>query len=586
MKLKSAEPVDRQSDLIPLSRAQYGMWLADNLPGRQAMNIAHYVEIEGPIDVDAFAIAVNDAGHETESLMIRVVETDGVPYQFVDHSLTHSESVLDVSGESDPFAAAMEWMRRDYNTKVVDLSRDQLTTTRLIRIAEDRYLWYGRAHHLIIDGYGAFNVLTRIAEHYNALVEGQPPAPWEAAGLCDISEAEHAYRASSRFNKDKAYWLGKVADLPAPTSLSGRTARWSKVDRVSGLELPSQLSDLLDRFSDNLQASAAQVVVAAFAAFLARMTGSNDVVLSMPVSGRVTKRLRNAAAMLANMVPIRFTVDATTTVEELVRASVSEIVLAMRHQLYRFEDLRRDSSALDASANSFGPIVNILFFDSEIRLGSAVGRYRALTSGTLDDLQLNLYRSGADAPLLIELHGNANLYSQDELDAHAYRFIAFLQRVMDSPLETALIAIPLVDAAEEARMVGELAGSDGATSTATLVDLLTRQADVTPSAVAVTSGETTLTYRPHPHRTRGGPGLAGSDRDATRCRSHRRHAGRAENRRRVLAVGSSASGRSAGVRAERRRSGRRRDHSRYARARARRPGPGSGVRRRCRRGRW
>ena len=495
MNLKSAETVDLPSELIPLSRAQYSMWLADNLPGGQAMNIAHYVEIEGPIDADAFARAVTDAGHETESVVVRVVERDGVPYQFVDRSITHDESVLDVSEESDPFAAAMEWMRRDYNSKAVDLSRDRLAVTRLIRIAEDRYLWYGRAHHLVVDGYGAFNVWTRMAEHYNALIEGRAPRPLDAIGLRDIVAGEQAYRASSRFESDRAYWLDKVSGLPTPASLSGRTARPSKLEHVAGLELPSQLSEALDRFSGSLKASPAQVVVAAFAAFLARMTGGDDVVLSMPVSGRVTKRLRNAAAMLANMVPIRFTVDATTTVEQLIRASVTELVSAMRHQLYRFEDLRRESNVLDASANSFGPIVNILFFDSEIRLGSAVGRYRALTSGTLDDLQLNLYRSGADAPLLVELHGNANLYSQDELDAHARRFVDFLQRLMGSPIDTELSAIPLVAPAEEARIVGELAGRDGAVTTATLVDLLTRQAAATPSAIAVTSGDTTLTYR-------------------------------------------------------------------------------------------
>ncbi|MEU7767439.1 amino acid adenylation domain-containing protein, partial [Nocardia sp. NPDC049190] len=495
MNLKSAGTAEGDLGLIPLSTAQYGMWFADNMPGGPAVNIAQYVEIEGSLDIDAFSRAVNSAALETESLVVRVVESDGRPYQFVDRSIIYDEAVLDLGDEDDPFAAAMEWMRRDYNTKAVDLSRDRLTAMRLIRLAEDRYLWYGRAHHLVIDGYGAFNVVTRIAEHYNALVEGRAPTRLVAARLRDIVETERAYRTSPRFETDKAYWLDKVADLPTPASLSGRTARWSKVDRVAGQQLPSQLSDTLDRFADELEASPAQVVIAAFAAFLGRMTRTDDVVLSMPVSGRVTMRLRNAAAMLANMVPIRLAVDPTTTVEQLVRASVSELISAMRHQLYRFEDLRRESNALDAAANSFGPIVNILFFDSEIRLGSAVGRYRALTSGALDDLQLNLYRSGADAPLLIELHGNANLYGQDELESHAQLFIDFLRRLMESPLDTPVADIQLVRPADESRIIGELAGHDGELPSATLVDLLTRQAVATPSAVAVTSGETELTYR-------------------------------------------------------------------------------------------
>ncbi|WP_411550505.1 condensation domain-containing protein, partial [Nocardia jinanensis] len=495
MNLRSAAPVDHDLELIPLSRAQYSMWLADNLPGRPNVNIAHYVEIEGEVDVELLTEAVNIVGRETESLVVRVVECDGRPYQFVDRSIIYAEPLLDLSDADDPYEAGMAWMRRDCSTRAVDLSRDRLAVTKLIRIGEDRYLWYARAHHLIIDGYGAFNVISRMIEHYNAILEGRQPPPLVAADLRAIAEADRAYHESPRFETDRAYWRAKVADLPSPVSLSGRAARWSDNDHVAGRRLPDQLSEMLDRFAGNLHASPAQVVVAAFSAFLARMTGSDDVVLSMPVSGRVTRRLRHAAAMLANMVPIRFTVTPETTVAELIGASVTELVSAIRHQLYRFEDLRRDSNIAETGANSFGPVVNILFFDTEIRLGSAFGRYRALTSGALDDMQLNLYRPGADGPLLLELHGNTNLYSPEELEQHTTRFVEFLQRLLESPLDTPVTDIPLVDSAEERRIVGELAGRDGVIADTTLVDLLARRAAANPDAVAVTFGSTALTYR-------------------------------------------------------------------------------------------
>ncbi|MGW8654145.1 hypothetical protein ACWGMO_32555, partial [Nocardia salmonicida] len=92
----------------------------------------------------------------------------------------------------------------------------------------------------------------------------------------------------------------------------------------------------------------------------------------------------------------------------------------------------------------FGPVLNILFFDSEIRLGDAVGRYHALTSGALEDLQINLYRTGPDAPLLIELHGNGNLYSRRDIDAHADRFIEFLRRFIEADADERVVELPLV----------------------------------------------------------------------------------------------------------------------------------------------
>ena len=40
-------------------------------------------------------------------------------------------------------------------------------------------------------------------------------------------------------------------------------------------------------------------------AFVSRMTGNDDVVLTLPVTGRATARIRNAGGMLANTLPVR-----------------------------------------------------------------------------------------------------------------------------------------------------------------------------------------------------------------------------------------------------------------------------------------
>ncbi|MFC6010622.1 amino acid adenylation domain-containing protein, partial [Nocardia lasii] len=480
-------------DLIPLSSAQYGMWFADSAHSGAATNIAQYVEIEGPIDVALFNQAVHLACEETESLMVRIVEVDGRPYQLVDRDITFNELVLDFSADADPRAAALEWMRADY-TRPVDITQHQLAVTRLLKVGDDRHLWYARAHHLVIDGYGAFNVVSRIGEYYNALSEGREPSRLVAAHLRDIATEEQTYRSSSRFETDRRYWLDKVVGLPAPAGLSGRVARAGTVDEVAARELPADLCALLDRRSAELDASAAQVVVAAFAAFFTRMTGADDVVLSVPMSARVTMKLRNAAAMLANMVPIRFGVDDTTTVSQLVRASVNELVSALRHQRYRFEDLRRESDAIDNSANTFGPVLNILFFDSEIRLGDAMGHYHALTSGALEDLQINLYRTGPDAPLRIELHGNDNLYTQREIDSNADGFLDFLHRFLAVGSDARVVDLPLVTAERERAIIAASAGAPGAAPTETLVDSLARQAHSTPMAEAVTADGDTLTY--------------------------------------------------------------------------------------------
>ena len=42
----------------------------------------------------------------------------------------------------------------------------------ILRVADDHYFWYTRAHHVIMDGFGAVTFMDRVATIYSAMVEG------------------------------------------------------------------------------------------------------------------------------------------------------------------------------------------------------------------------------------------------------------------------------------------------------------------------------------------------------------------------------------------------------------------------------
>ena len=49
--------------------------------------------------------------------------------------------------------------------------------------------------------------------------------------------------------------------------------------------------------------------MAAFALYFARGTGTEDVVLSLPVTARTNRVLRGSGGMISNVVPLRLAVD-------------------------------------------------------------------------------------------------------------------------------------------------------------------------------------------------------------------------------------------------------------------------------------
>src|SRR5690606_8276591 len=375
---------------FPLSAAQRGIWFAQHVAGDTPISIAQYIELAGPIDPTALADAARRAGREFGTGYLRLIEVDGHPFQLVDPTLADSILELALRGEPAPEAAAHTWMRAEYATPL-ELTRDRLVRMALLRLGTDRWFWYSRIHHIVLDGMGALAMVQRTAELYNAAVEGRQAPPGKAEDLRRIVDADLAYRSSDRFAADRDYWRDHLAGMADPVNLASRTAEVeAHPARVAGA-LPEEAAALLDEVAEAAGSGMAPTVVAAFAAYLSAMTGAGEVVLSLPVSARITATLRRSGGMIANVVPLRLRLSPAMTVGAAILAAQGELTGALRRQRYRQEDIVRDLGWAMDEAASFGPTVNLMMADTRITLGAVVGRLHVLTSGLIDDLFVNLY---------------------------------------------------------------------------------------------------------------------------------------------------------------------------------------------------
>ncbi|WP_062985006.1 non-ribosomal peptide synthetase [Nocardia anaemiae] len=477
---------------FPLSAAQRGIWFAQHIAGDTPISIAQYVELVGELDLDALAEAARRTGREFGTGYIRLVDVDGQPYQYIDTSLADEPLVIDLRDEPDPVAAAQAWMRAEYAAPL-DLMRDRLVSMAMLRIADDRWFWYSRMHHIVLDGMGALALVQRTGEIYNALVEGKEPPPGKAEPLQKIVDADLAYRSSDRFEADREYWREHLAGMADPVNLAGREAEVdAPPNRVSGA-LPSATAELLDTVAKAADSGVAPTIVAGFGAYLAAMTGAPEVILSLPVSARTTASLRRSGGMVANVVPLRLTLTPTTTVGSVIGATQRELTGALRRQRYRQEDIVRDLGWAMDEATSFGPAVNLMMVDTRIQLGAVTGRLHVLTSGLIDDLFLNLYPGVGGESTHIDLQGNGNLYSTEELAAHHARFLMFLHRFLAAGPDAPLCTVHVASEEEQSRLV-PARGPEGVAAR-TLPELIAAGVALDPEAVALRYGDTQMTYR-------------------------------------------------------------------------------------------
>ncbi|OUC79804.1 amino acid adenylation domain-containing protein [Gordonia lacunae] len=466
--------VDETIEVLPLTAAQRGMWFAESLSSEYSVNIAQYVDIRhapGGLDVELFAQCCVEVGKLVESPFVRLTEIDGIPMQYVDVDFDQTVDILDFRSEPDPVAAATEWMQAEYR-QPVDLLNDQFIIVSILLISDERTFWYNRAHHIIIDGYAALSIMRRTVDRYNALRRGEEPRDKAPATMADIVAYEETYQGSTRRETDRAHWLERVADLPERVTLSkvGTTGSLSFDNVVSSAALDPERQRRYETLAGELNSSLAVLMTSAFGAFLARMSNHDDIVLSLPVTGRATAKIKISGGMVSNILPIRLREVSSKSVRELIQTAQLELTGALRHQRYRSDDIRRDAG-LDQSSVSFGPTINMVFFDEQVAIDGTDMEYRILTSGILEDLLINLYQSSPGAPLVVDLHGNPHLYSPAELDALHGRFLTFLDRFLsDAALDTPVADVGLlVDS--DTRLLEALPQPRPRASTSTLVEL-------------------------------------------------------------------------------------------------------------------
>ena len=483
-------------ETFPLSPAQLGIWYAQHLDPSVPITIAQYVDIEGDLDLRVLRRASTMGAREIESGFVRIVEVGADPMQVVDHSMSDPLYVIDLRESPDPEAAAADWMLHEYS-KALDLFEDRLIYAAVLHIGERRYYWYTRVHHLILDGFGAMTFMNRVAAIYTAWMQGTEPGPAKASGLRKLYDAEVSYRDSTRFVNDREYWAGRVAGLETETSLTGRSAAPAARNRLDSAALDARTSELLDAATVTPDVTPAMLLIAAFAAFLAQSTDSEDVVLSLPVTARTTAMMRRSGGMVSNIVPLRLRIGGTTTIGEIldeVRLAVSG---ALRHQRYRHEDIRRDNAAAGTSIDRdlFGPIVNIMLFGREIVLDDATGALNILTTGVVEDLAVNLYDSVGESRLHVDFEANPNLYTADVATANHARFLAFFTRFLEADSDTRGWDVPLLDSDERKQVLtGWNSTQHRVDSDATLVSMFERTATALADAPAITFEDEDLSY--------------------------------------------------------------------------------------------
>ncbi|MBF6484426.1 amino acid adenylation domain-containing protein, partial [Nocardia otitidiscaviarum] len=494
-------------DRIPLSLAQQRMWFLNQFDTASAANnIPFAIRLTGALDIAALRAAIGDLVRRHETLRTVYPAVDGTGYQVV---LPAEQAIPELEPQVVEPERVADWLT-GLALRGFDVAAEVPLRIELAEIGRDDYVIAVVVHHIAADGASVGPFMRDLLAAFFARRGGEAPT-WEplAVQYADYTLWQRAllgdeHEPGSLAANQIAYWretlagipdrLDLPADRPRPSIASGRGA-------VYTFEIDAALHARLTELAHDSGASPFMVVHGALAALLARLSGTDDIVIGTPVAGRGERELDDLIGMFVNTLVLRTRVDAGASFADLLENAKETDLAAFSHAELPFERLVEILDPVRSQAHH--PLFQVALFFHNIETPRM--ELPGLTAEAVEfdgavakfDLQLSVIpreRDGAADGMTAVFTYATDLFDEVTVAEFAQRLVRVLTAVADDP-STALGEIDLLDAAERERILHHWNDTAHPIAPELLLDEYRRAVRRHPDAVAVVYEGAELTYR-------------------------------------------------------------------------------------------
>jgi amino acid adenylation domain-containing protein len=355
-------------------------------------------------------------------------------------------------------------------------------------------------HHIVADGWSFRIMFDELSADYEAISRGggpvaaEPPIQYVDFAIWQVEHAEEGgYTAAERF------WRAELADassaLPLPTD-APYPARQVFAGQAVSTTIDGGLADQLRQLATGQGTTLFAVLLTAYSVVLARLTGSDDLLIAVPMAARVKRETESVVGLFMNTVVIRVQIDRDGTLGELLRSVHAATVRAMEHQDLPFARVvelvkpNRDPARL--------PLVQVMFAMEKSWAvpdrGGLRWRPKLMENGTAK-FEIELTVTDAPAGPQVRITYNTALFESATAERLARNLLTALARMAATP--TAKTSDLFVLAEREAAALAQWNATAKPSPTGddvTLRDLFEQQAMRTPDAIAVIDDQGELSY--------------------------------------------------------------------------------------------
>ncbi|BCV70844.1 plipastatin non-ribosomal peptide synthetase PpsC [Bacillus subtilis] len=487
---EAIKPAEKQ-ETYPVSSAQKRIYVLQQLEdGGTGYNMPAVLELEGKLNLERMDRAFKELIKRHESLRTAFEQdAGGDPVQRIHDEVpfTLQTTVLGERTEQEAAAAFI---------KPFDLSQAPLFRAQIVKVSDERHLLLVDMHHIISDGVSVNILIREFGELYN-----NRKLPALRIQYKDYAVWQEGFKTGDAYKTQGAYWLkqleGELPVLDLPADHARPPMRSFAGDKVS-FTLDQEVTSGLYKLARENGSTLYMVLLAAYTAFLSRLSGQEDIIVGSPIAGRPHKDLEPILGMFVNTLALRTRPEGGKPFVQYLQEVRETAMEAFEHQDYPFEELvDKLELTRDMSRN---PLFDVMFvlqnMDQEsLELDELCLKPAANNGHQTSKFDLTLYAQEQPRGLLtFQMEFSTDLYKKKTIEKWLQYFNNMLLSIIKDN-KAALGTINILNEDEAHYLIHELNRTKiDYPRNETISRLFEMQAEQTPNAVAIVSDTQVFTY--------------------------------------------------------------------------------------------
>ncbi|WP_234308050.1 non-ribosomal peptide synthetase [Streptomyces sp. NBRC 110035] len=465
-----------------LTAYQQDIWAANSLfPDLPQFNCFITDRFTGDVDADLLKACLRRAVDRNDAFRIRIDPEEGTPRQWAEDE-AYDIPTIDLSDAPSPRDSCEAWIKDAFDVPF-EVERSRLFTLAVLKEGEGVFHSYVKVHHIVADAWGLNLFMSQVRAEYDQIRRTgrfeEPSVP----SYLEFTEDERRYRASDDHADARAYFQKQLRGVSP--SLFRRSA-------PAGSRSSARHSFMIERgVIESIRERGHSVfafVAGAFAVYLSRVHGSDEVVLGVPLLNRPTTEQKQTVGHFANTLPLRVPVGEDRTMSELVaevQASTREL---KPHERFSLGDLLRCVPLQESGPKRlFDTTIAYLRWPSPLAV-QGVEYETVVQARAHDDDVLAVVVNELDdiGDVLVDMDYALDVFDADfPVESVATHIEAILKGAL-AGADLPLSQIPMIGEEERTALIATGTGPVHAfTEDATVHALFERQAARTPDRVAV-----------------------------------------------------------------------------------------------------